>query len=383
MYSQNDLDEAVASGAITAEAATALRSFVDSQRASPAVDEENFRLITGFNDIFVSIAAAILLFAVGWIGQAAGQTLGLVISENGVDDGPSFLAPAAVAATAWGLALFFTAKRRMALPSILLVFAFVGGVLFTAMLVEAQLLLTVGNETLERMFEDNRTGAILLMGVLGAVAFAVATAAAWIHWRRFRVPITVAFGAMAFVGIALAIVAAIIGERVADLQSVLLGFTLLFGVGVFLFAMRWDSSDPARITRRSDVAFWLHLLAAPMIVHPVFTLLRLNDGTATIGEGLSVILLYVVLALAALAIDRRALLVSALAYVLWALNDLFKQVGAVELNIALTALVIGSALLLLSAFWHQARSMVVRKLPEELQARLPLTDRQATPQPAA
>ena len=59
--------------------------------------------------------------------------------------------------------------------------------------------------------------------------------------------------------------------------------------------------------------------------------------------------------LTALAIDRRALLVSALAYVLYALTELFKQFGAVELNVALTALVIGSALLLLSAYWHQAR----------------------------
>ncbi len=127
MYSQNDLDEAVASGAISAEAATALRAFVDSQRSSPAVDEENFRLITGFNDIFVSIASAILLFAVGWIGQSIGQASGLVVEF----DGPSPLAPAAVAATAWGLALFFTAKRRMALPSILLLLAFVGGVFVT------------------------------------------------------------------------------------------------------------------------------------------------------------------------------------------------------------------------------------------------------------
>src|SRR5207342_940767 len=111
------------------------------------------------------------------------------------------------------------------------------------------------------------------------------------------------------------------------------------------------SSDPARVTRRSDVAFWLHLLAAPMIVHPILTLLGLNDGHATIGEGLVVILFYVAMGITALAIDRRALLVSALAYVLFALNELFRQFGAVELNVALTALVIGSALLLLSAFW--------------------------------
>jgi hypothetical protein len=116
----------------------------------------------------------------------------------------------------------------------------------------------------------------------------------------------------------------------------------------------------------------------------VFTLLGLNDGNATIGEGLVVILLYVVLALTALAIDRRALLVSALAYVLYALSELFKQVGAVELNVALTALIIGSALLLLSAFWHQARGLVVRQLPAGLQGKLPNLDRVAPiPQPAA
>ena len=155
----------------------------------------------------------------------------------------------------------------------------------------------------------------------------------------------------------------------------MLGIVLLLGVGVFLVAMRWDASDQARLTRRSDVAFWLHLLAAPMIVHPVFTLLGLNDGNATIGEGLIVVLLYVVLAIAALAIDRRALLVSALAYVLYALSAMFRQFGAVELNIALTALVIGSALLLLSAFWHQARRAIVKPLPEGLREKLPILDR--------
>ena len=80
-------------------------------------------------------------------------------------------------------------------------------------------------------------------------------------------------------------------------------------------------------------------------------------------------------ALTALAIDRRALLVSALVYVLWALTHLFQTSGAVELSFALTALVIGSALLLLSAFWHSARRTVVKPLPAGLQAKLPVLDR--------
>ena len=369
MYSQQELDDAVASGVISAEAADALRAHVQGQRALPIADEEQFRLITGFNDIFVSIAAAILLFALGWIGQSIGKAANLVVDPNG----PSPLAPAFVAAAAWGLALFFTAKRRMALPSILLLLSFVIGTFATAMFT---LMLGAGPDAL-----DNNPA---LAGGLAAVSGAIAAGAAWLHWRRFHVPITIAAGAAAVASIAVGLLVAALGPNAPDLKNIILGLTLFLGIGVFLFAMWWDGSDRARLTRRSDVAFWLHLLAAPMIVHPVFTLLGLNDGHATVGEGLVVIVLYVALGLTALAIDRRALLVSALAYVLFAMQQLFRQFGAVELNVALTALIIGSALLMLSAFWHQARRAIVRPLPESLRDRLPILDRSVpVTQPAA
>ncbi len=369
MYSQQELDDAVAAGAITAQAAGALRAHIESQRATSIPDEEQFRLITGFNDIFVSIAAVILLFALAWIGHQIGAALGTDFDG----EGPSFLGPLAVAAASWGLALYFTARRRMALPSILLLLSFVGAVFATALMV---LGLTIGEARIDE--------SPALAGVLGAVAAAIAAGAAWLHWRRFRVPITVAAGAAAVAGIAIGLLIAVLGQTAEQARDIILGFVLMLGIGVFLFAMWWDASDRSRLTRRSDVAFWLHLLAAPMIVHPVFTLLGLNDGSGTIAEGVIVILIYVVIGLTALAIDRRALLVSALAYVLWALADLFKRFGAVELNIALTALVIGSALLLLSAFWHQARAAVVRPLPEGLRERLPIVNRPAIAnQPAA
>jgi hypothetical protein len=368
MYSQQELDEAVAAGAITADAANALRDYVAKQRTVAIPDEEQFRLITGFNDIFVSIAAAILLFAVGWIGQSIGQATGLFISDHG-EIGPSFLAPLFIAATSWGLALFFTARRRMALPSILLLLAFVGGVLVTSgfLLVEI-----IGPD---RFNNDNQ----LLGATVGAVSAAIAAGAAWLHWRRFHVPITVAAGAAAVAGLFLAIVVGIVQPGDShSAMNLILGFVLLLGIGMFLFAMWWDASDRARLTRRSDVAFWLHLLAAPMIAHPIFTLLGVTNGTVSTGVGLLVVGLYILFGLTALAVDRRALLVSALAYVLYALTELFKRFGAVELNIALTALVIGSALLLLSAYWHQARRIVVNRLPASLQARLPNLDRPAS-----
>jgi hypothetical protein len=226
----------------------------------------------------------------------------------------------------------------------------------------------------------------VLAAIIGGISAAIAAGGAWLHWRRFHVPITVAAGAAAVAGLFLAIVVAIVQPGDSEsAKNLILGFVLLLGIGMFLFAMWWDASDRSRITRRSDVAFWLHLLAAPMIAHPVFALLGLTSGSVGVGEGLLVVGLYVLFGVTALAVDRRALLVSALAYVLYALTELFKQFGAVELNVALTALVIGSALLMLSAFWHQARRVVVTRLPSNLQERLPNLDRpaMAVSQPAA
>src|SRR3954468_11143571 len=278
MYSQQDLDDAVASGVINADAADALRTHFEQQRSIAIPDEEQFRLLTGFNDIFVSIAAAILLFAVGWIGQSIGQAAHLNIES----DGPSFLAPLAVAGTAWGLALYFTARRRMALPSILLLLAFVGGTFGASLFALVQ---AIGSDHLENNAQ--------MTGIIAAAAAAVAAAGAWLHWRRFRVPITVAAGAGAVAAIAVALLVAAMGRNADEVQNIILGFVLFLGVGMFLFAMWWDSTDRARVTRRSDVAFWLHLLAAPMIAHPIFALLGLTSGHVSVGEAVAVVLLYV------------------------------------------------------------------------------------------
>ncbi|HJO64552.1 MAG TPA: hypothetical protein QF469_04360, partial [Sphingomonas sanguinis] len=68
---------------------------------------------------------------------------------------------------------------------------------------------------------------------------------------------------------------------------------------------------------------------------------------------------------------RRALHHSSKDYVLYALYSLFRSAGAVELGAAFTALVIGSALLTLSAFWQPMRRTVVGWLAQPMRLRLP------------
>ena len=387
MYSEEDINSAVAAGALSAEAAADFRTHMSKVRQLPRGSEENFRLINSFNDIFVSIGVVILLLAVGAIGQALA---GIISPAAQFWELPNEISEAEIAAwqaasnlkgaltialsglllaaAAWPLAEFFTRKRRMALPSIILLLAFVGGVFAT--------FLGVGVALVEE--GNDRLGAIVI-----SVAALIAAAGAYFHWRRFMVPITVAAGTAAVAGTVIALIVAVIApENVSD-ETV---FALIFaaGLAVWFIAMRWDISDRERITRRSDVAFWLHLLAAPMIAHPIFVLLGVTeDDNLGVGAAIGVLAVYVGFGLVALAIDRRALLVSALVYVLFALTFLFREFGAVELNFALTALVIGSALLSLSAFWQVIRRGVVGALPQAMQAKLPATDDIALSVPAA
>jgi MFS family permease len=357
MYSESDLQAAVDAKVLTPEAAAAFRSHIASARSAPGADEEHFRLITGFNDIFVSIAAVILLVAVAWIGESIHKAL----------------AGAIVAASARFLAEYFTRKRRIALPSIVLMLAFAGGVAATMIgfLVEHG----------EAMFGNDPSDVVGTL-LVGGIAL-VTAGATWLHWRRFMVPITVAAGTAALAAMAVALILSITGIP-HDSQTLVMALALVAGIGVFTLAMWWDRSDRIRQTRRSDVAFWLHLLAAPMIAHPIFYLLGVTEGdNISSGAAVMVVGIYVLFGLIALAIDRRALLVSALAYVLFALTQLFQTFGAVELNVALTAFVIGSALLLLSAFWQNARSAVVGLLPDNLANQLPATVRPVSPLPAS
>jgi hypothetical protein len=357
MYSEDDLEAAIAAGVVDRPSIERMRDFLARSSRTSAVDEEHFRLVTGFNDIFVSIACVLLLVALGWIGQAI--PLGLAA-------GPRPLGGLFVAVASWGLAELFTARRRMALPSILLLIGFVGGLFAMTGATVAGILDGSGLHNL-----DKPIGALVIAG-----SALVAGLGAWAHWRRFHVPITVAAGVGAGVAVAIALIALALPDT--DQLSVPAFFA---GLAVFGLAMRWDMSDPKRETRRADVAFWLHLLAAPLIVHPVFAMMGLLKGGVGLGGASVVVALYIALGLIALAIDRRALMVSALAYVLYALSELFREFGAVSLNVALTALVLGSALLMLSAYWTNVRAAVLSALPEGLRARLPAAS--ATPIPLA
>ena len=107
-FGRAELEAAVAKGVLDRSAADSLTEFLHQNRnAASDPDEERLRLITGFNDIFVTIGIALFLGALNYLlGFGLQGSLGVAIAS-------------------WGLAEVFTKRKRMALPSIVLLVIFV------------------------------------------------------------------------------------------------------------------------------------------------------------------------------------------------------------------------------------------------------------------
>ncbi|WP_291824192.1 hypothetical protein [Bosea sp. (in: a-proteobacteria)] len=346
MIAEQDLQAAVAEGIIDQAQAVRIahlaRMRLAAQSSTPPrlgdsvtaeagraidADDERFRLIGGFNDVFVAIG----------VGLLAGALLGL---SRVVGFGDAFAAVALVAA--WGLSEVFARRMRLALPSILLAVMFCA----SAALLVAQL--TAGLSLPSLLYGG---------WVFAAAAF---SGAALLHHWRFRVPVDLALVAGGGIGVLLALISAI---APAQSQAYINPILAVCGLSVFALALRLDMRDPRRLTRRSDAAFWLHLLAAGLIVHPVFRGLVGTAGAFGTAQSLIILGLFAALGIVALVIDRRALLVSALSYAGIAVAYLISQSVSGDLSLPLALLGLAILVLALSAGWRALRRALLPALP--------------------
>lgn len=328
------LQRAEAAGIVTAEQVQRMLDFWRSEDEGRSgisrVDAEEVRFARGFHDVFLSIGIVMLLF-----GLAYG--LGAVLPEAGVTG--------LLAAVIWALSEIFARRMRLALPSFVLSVAFTPVFLFAVLEAMAVGPLFSGSTEL---FKASTAAAILpaLIGVGGAV----------MHYWRFGVPV----GA---VGIAASLVflAALLLDTALPgvLEAHFAWFTLAAGAATFMGAMWFDSRDVARVTTASDKAFWLHLLAAPLLVHSILTLATGGSGAQSGSDALVSIALFVALALVAIIVDRRALLVSGLGYFGLAVAYLMGTVDpSGEATLAGTLIALGCFILLLGSGWRRVRRVV-------------------------
>ena len=359
MIERQLLSAATERGIVTAEQAARLAELARELGAAAGepVDRERLRFITGFSDIFVTMGillfvSAIYYFSVLSLGQLEAWIL--------------------IGVIAWLLAEVFTRRRRQAFPSIVLLGLFAVAIFCSSNWLFASMT-GIGpgfGQTASSFFvfplpavPVDGTYMLVFAGSAATTALAVT-----VHYIRFAVPITIAVGTASLAVLVLSLLGWAFPAIVSHHFS---WFLLVTGLAIFALAMRFDLSDPERETRRTDVAFWLHLFAAPLIVHPLIGPMTGTDADMNTGSALGVIVVVLLMAAISLVIDRRAILVSGLVYLGYAVGTLAVGAGFEGPAIPLTLLVLGGFVLVLSAGWVPLRNALLRALPPNLVLRLP------------
>lgn len=334
-----DLRAAVAAGIISEAQAASLSALANNRagkRASLPSEDEPFEFFRGFSEIFISVGLVILLSGVAALLAAFGGFALLT------------LVPLACAAIAWWWAGYFTLKRRMTLPSMVLATAFGVGIVIFAFTALAQTGLG------ERM-----------IAILGFSASALALVA-W--YQRFRLPFAAFLTGAAVLAAVYSITASaanVVGlvgsggyQALFDLgeSPAFATATLLFGIGAFLVGMWFDTRDPHRLGRHSATAFWCHLLAAPALVNTVAVTLLNGGGTGFLAIAL------VLIALLALVIDRRSFLTAAIAYIAIVIGWVMGEGAGTSWIFIL--LLLGAFITAIGTWWVQLRAVVMRVLPD-------------------
>lgn len=330
---QADLDAAVAAGVLSRDTAQNLVAFVASADGTQTEDEQ-LRLVTGFGDIFVTIGLALFLGALTYLAG-----------------------PFALPLAAWGMAEVFTRWKRMALPSIVLLLVFGFSVFAVTFMMFS------GDDNLWASATNN--AGISVAGLVTVIAISL-------HWLRFRVPITIAAAAAALV----ALLSGLIGMAAPQaLTAAPYAIFLPMGLAVFALAMWFDMGDLRRRTPKTDMAFWLHLLAAPLIVHPLVAAIT-TVGAMTQAGAVMIFIIFAVLSVVALVVDRRALLVSSLTYLGYALYHITSGglLGGADSSTSVSILLVGAVVLGLSLAWKPMRRLLLSVMPEAIRASVPAVD---------
>jgi hypothetical protein len=357
MLDDDDLDAAVGASIVTQAQADALRTFAAGRRkfgAAERADEERFRFMRGFNDFF---------FAIGVVLFGAGLSL-----FAGTNASPIVYGVAAV--VMWGLAELLVRRMRLVLPGIVIVIFFVAFVISAAppadLLAAAPTPLLPSAASrfsfLNTFFGNSGLPQIIIKAVIAGAAGAL-------FYARFRFPFALLLVAG---GTVIAFELAISHFLFDDSAVARLLILLLCGVVVFGAAMWFDLSDRLRATRSSDCAFWLHVLAAPLLVHSMVGLVSSNAFRPDNFAAIMIIVIALLLTAVALIIDRRALLVSALVYVGSAIAFALSN-AAVDRTFTLiaTLVILGALVLALGVGWSPLRRRVVSVLAPKFVDRLP------------
>ena len=359
MFDKSDIQAAQEAGILSKDQANRLEAFLMA-RADPATpvatEGENLRFLNNFNDVFLTIGIVILAMGLTAVtGIFFGpQAFSIAAGANPSMAGAIILLP--VAGVMWLLAEYFSRRRRMLLPSMALITIFT---LYTGLSLGA---IASGITGLNAETVKSFTGAWKTAGNMGIWGFLGCLGASTLAWWRFRLPFTLFLIALSVAGAAYTFFGFF-----GNMGYVIGGFaSLLIGAATLLAGIWFDAKDPGRITRNADNAFWLNVAAAPQII---FGLRGMITGS-TIGvphgtEAFLMIACLVGLGILSIALNRRALIVSSLLAFWLSLGSIVQSLGwSSSYTFMISALLLGTGIVLLGGGWHTARRVVLAWMPK-------------------
>ena len=363
MLNKTDLANAVSEGIISSDQAKQLTVFSKRTRSnddSPLIQEfetrdEPFRLLRGFRDIFITIG--VIFLSIG----ATAIVFYFIREPSTHLDNLNNLAPlkflslliGSVFLVGLGIALAEIITRRLRLPLASLYLAIITAIWFGALGIS--LLGLVG--IFEHTTDNNRINIASIIFTLSAFI------GISLFYLRYRLPFIMLVIAATLAGFLAALVNALSPVFFENNIRFLVG---VLGFAIFLAAMHFDMRDRLRITRFSECGFWLHLLAAPMMIHAALATSESFNPTI-------ILVAFAFITLVALIIDRRAVLVSSLAYLSIAFYQIITALNvADDLKFYVPMGIIGLLVVLLGLGWSPLRRFIMRFVPfPALKDRLP------------
>lgn len=345
----DDLRAGVQAGILSEAQAARLNSLIQSRagtRAALPAEDEPFEFFRGFSEIFVALGVTILL-------AVPALMLTVIASDSRTELG-SRLALLFIPVLSFVLALYYTLRRRMNLPSMVLATSFAIG--SYAALLQWMIYFDFG----------------LRVTVVVPVLLTTLALALW-YWR-FRLPFSMALlGLFALLTLYTLFLPKDILEIAFRLENsgwaiifdlrespVLALATLGFGLVAFAAGMWFDTRDPHRLGRHSATAFWLHLLAATALVNTVAMTIYNSGGAHSMPL---LILAVLVVTFLALVIDRRSFLTAAMSYIAVIIFWLAGGDDAEVYVILSTMVLLGLLITAIGTWWVPLRAALMRLLP--------------------
>ncbi|MCP4489454.1 MAG: hypothetical protein GY820_19395 [Gammaproteobacteria bacterium] len=309
MISKELLQNAADKGIIQTHQIQPLLHFCETRQASPgnSVHEEPLKFIRSFGDVFITLGVVLLVVAINMIELS----------------GYAYLLPVAgfVVVAEW-----LVRVRRLALPGIAILIA----ILFFV------------NQAIAF---DHENASVYGLGILTVVSLS--------FYLRYKMPFSL-----------LPLAAGLVAIAVIQIGVDILGQPFIFaglGLIVFIVAMLFDIRDTGRQSHLSDSAFWLHLLASPLIVHGAMTSLLFSGASwlQAVDREVIIILFFLVFLLLALLLDRRAMLVSTQLYMIYALTQIFEgQLDSTQNVMIFVLMAVGLLVIFFGSYWYKTRRLI-------------------------